>query len=68
MTSREELEILYEAEAAGNRPGTPSFDVAVRSLRVQVCRDLNAVAHCSSCPKYFDCELIKQHLRDKAGL
>lgn len=68
MASREELELLYAAEAAGHRPGTPAFDVELRSLRVQMCRDLNSLEHCSSCPRYYECELIKLHLRDKAGL
>ena len=59
--------ILYQAEASGEKPGTPGFDRKVRALKVEKCRELQPVRFCSECPAFMDCELLKEHLRDQTS-
>jgi len=58
-------ELSYEAELLGTTLGTPPHERMVRKLQVQKCQELNNVSFCSSCSNYYDCTLVKQHLRDR---
>lgn len=60
-------DIARELEGAGLEPGTPEFETELRARKVQLCRDLKHVTHCSSCVAYDACSLIKLHLSDIAA-
>lgn len=58
-------QLSYEAELLGTVLGTPAHERMVRKLQVQKCQELNGVRFCSDCVNYYDCELVKQHLKDR---
>jgi len=57
-------QLEYEAEALGTTVGTLEHARATRRLQVYKCREMQGLQHCSACPNYYDCTLVKEYLRD----
>jgi len=57
-------ELELQAEVAGYIPGTPAYDRHLRALKVEKCREMQGVNHCSACRAFLDCTLVKMHLKD----
>jgi hypothetical protein len=65
MSGRSTIDQLkLDLELEGYEPGTPQFDVMLRQRQVEHCVEMKELPSCETCPAYFDCEIIKAHLRD----
>ena len=62
--SRVLKELETELEAAGLKPGTPTYDKELRFRKVQLCKEAKRAASCWDCAYFDHCDLIKAHLRD----
>lgn len=56
------------AEHEGFDRDTEGFERRLRQLKVIKCREIRGVYSCSSCMAYDDCDLIKQVMRENAGI
>lgn len=57
--------LQYQAEDEGLTPGTKAFEFRVLTLKVERCKELQAVTTCSACKAYLGCEMTKEHARWK---
>jgi hypothetical protein len=57
-------ELEWQVEASGYVPGTEEFARRLRAAKVEKCKELQRVDHCSNCRAFLDCKLVKTHLKD----
>jgi hypothetical protein len=57
-------QLKLDLELEGYELGTPQFEVMLRQRQVETCVEMKELPSCETCPAYFDCEIIKAHLRD----
>jgi len=57
-------ELANKVASMGHKPGSVQFDVELRQLRVNKCKEFQVVDSCEECRAFDSCELIKLHLRD----
>jgi len=53
-----------DLEGEGFKRNTERWDRAMRTRKVALCKQAQAVASCNDCKAFDHCELVKQHLRD----
>lgn len=57
-------ELEAQVEASGCIPDTEEFARRLRAAKVEKCKEMQQVDHCSACKAFLDCTLVKAHLKD----